>query len=753
MGDTLASVSRASQTAPASAVAVRDFSAPFVVSALMDGPQGIRASLSESQRLQLSALAKESDESLFFQGLLDIAGALEVGDRLDLAATLYSATAQLASPRTLKRDAEARLNAMIGKGPVGNRAEFLLRRFTRDASDPKVIVPMLAGTAVYSLARSAALGRLTLGARGAWYSQGLGARLVASSMGFALEVPTFALSSRALRQIGTDGKTPQPGLDHELASAAITLGLLKGFGFAGQKGFARLHALGESGAATRLAAWTGVTRPLISQGSMFAGLLTAHRLEESVGLRPHIDGATTLTDTFASMLSLGVGAHLGNLALGPRFTGLQREMEVRAGLSLLRTSQAETKLSPRFPALTLSKTALGRLAATTAGLAAFLPERLAFAQASGVAESPNSEAQLMTWLSTAVVGGLLLWGGKKIRDHYVAPRGRIGELANFRSQLETTASGDMLARVRKAERYLQESKDYRRANDEAIAIEAFNFLGKALPKLEAKDRLASLEKIWDHLSEVGDHNRHLALRVMREAIPSLDEAAVERLAFRAKKGVRYEDFDRVTNAIFVLMMLMPKLAPEKRVDAAVAIHQALAGRATQFAEHLDWISKGRILLKDMQQFMDRRDAEEKQKLRQKIRELRKAHESGESPLDFSMEARVRRLEQQLENFSGEEEIDLLVAFQKHLREEGEEIPMMWDHRLALDYADKFQEIFQETDGPVGPAVPPATFKARLEQAQPYLKDGGMWLRRLYPQSLLKEINRFLEPADRASEEE
>ncbi|KAB2839666.1 hypothetical protein F9K50_07195, partial [bacterium] len=374
------------------------FSAPAVVSTLLEGPEGIGTRLTEGQRAQLSALARESDEGLFWRGLFSFAGALENAEKFDAAGRVYAVMVGAQPMEPLRADAQSRLDAILGKGAFSPRFEFLLRRFAKDASDPKMIVPMLAGTAVYSLARTAALGRLAIGARGAWYTQGFGARLTASSLGFAAEVPTFALTSRALRQVGADGNPPQPGLDHELASAAITLGFLKTFGFAGQQGFARLHGLHEAGAATRFAALTKVSQPLLSQGAMFAGLMSAHKVEERLGLRPHVDGATTVTDTLASMFSLGVGARLGHYALGPRFASFQREMEFRTGLALLQGSMPQaTAPRAKFTAGRDLPATYGRLAASAAGLAAFLPERLAFAQGPGATpEAAASEAVVMT---------------------------------------------------------------------------------------------------------------------------------------------------------------------------------------------------------------------------------------------------------------------------------------------------------------------------------------------------------------------
>ncbi len=240
----------------------------------------------------------------------------------------------------LRAAAQTRLNAMVGTGAFGCRAEFLLQRFTQDAGDPKMILPMLAGSAVYGLARGATLSRLAATAKGGLFTRGIGARFAASSVGFIAEVPTFALSARAMRHASGEIKPGQAtSVAQDLAGSAITLGLLKSFSFLGQKGLQGLHGIQVNGTATRLQGAMRSSQFVFTQGSMFAGLMAAHKIEEKFGLRPHVDGATTITDTLASMLSLGVGAHLGHKALGKGYGRWNQELH-------LQTKIAEQGLAP-----------------------------------------------------------------------------------------------------------------------------------------------------------------------------------------------------------------------------------------------------------------------------------------------------------------------------------------------------------------------------------------------------------------------
>ncbi len=310
------------------------FSAREFVRRLLDS--GLAERWGEGERRELAALAGESSPELFFEALFRLGKRLEADGRDSAAVDVYAAVEGAVPPitgdkreRPLRILAQERLHAIQGLGAFAPRFEFLLKNFTRDAADPRAILPMLAGTTVYGLVRAAALGRLAGTARAAWYSRGAGARLLAASAAYAAEVPVFALSGRALRGLGDVFHAEAPGLGHDLAGAALTLGALKGFGWVGNMAFRKLHGVDRYGVASRALGLLEAGRVATSQSAMFFGLLGAHRLEEALGLRPARDGATTLTDTLASMLSLGVGAHLGHRLLGRRFAAFQRELGLR----------------------------------------------------------------------------------------------------------------------------------------------------------------------------------------------------------------------------------------------------------------------------------------------------------------------------------------------------------------------------------------------------------------------------------------
>ncbi|MFO1464440.1 MAG: serine/threonine-protein kinase [bacterium] len=266
-------------------------------------------------RPELQALRKESDEALLLEALLGIALRLKREQRLELAGGLLSRLSQAEIPVAARDRAKAELDSILGAGSFGRRAEFLFSRFFQDATDPKLLVPMMAGTLVGELVSTAALGRLagTATTGTSWLGRGLGARFAAGGAGYLGEVTAFAALNRALAPL------PNSSFSEDLARSALTLGALRVFG-----GFAR--GLGESLALPSSA--TGL-RTALQQSGAFLGLVAAHKLEERLGLRPAVAGSTFLLDTFASLVSLGMGAHLGRKVLGARFASFQAELGFR----------------------------------------------------------------------------------------------------------------------------------------------------------------------------------------------------------------------------------------------------------------------------------------------------------------------------------------------------------------------------------------------------------------------------------------
>lgn len=270
--------------------------------------------LSAADGKKLDSLVKSPDGEFFWQEILALGRDFNRKQQPEKAGTVFYFLVQ-AAPEAQRPGAQRELDAVMGQGNAGLRAEFLVSSFVQNATDYRSVVPMLAGSLVGSTISTAALGRLATARSAGLLTRGFGARSLAGLIGLSMEVPVFAFANRALA-----GSASPVGDD--LTRAALTLGALKVFGAAGNRALASQWLAGTP-------AGGALARSLVPQVSIFAGMLGAHWLEQKAGLRPHGDGATTLTDTLASMVSLSVGAHLGHSLLGPKFAAFQRELAFR----------------------------------------------------------------------------------------------------------------------------------------------------------------------------------------------------------------------------------------------------------------------------------------------------------------------------------------------------------------------------------------------------------------------------------------
>ena len=311
------------------------FSAINIAMPLLGLAQDPRSPLRPGLQAELNSLAKESDPELFYADLYRLGRRIEK-QRPDFALRLFSAVAEQAISPPLAKEARRNIDALEGRGTAGAQSEILLSRFIQNSLDPLMIAPMLAGSVVFGAVRAASAARL-LGGSG-WASRGLGLRLASSTAGYLAEVPSFVLASRGLRKLSSAELNPEIG--SELASVAITLGVLK-----------------FAGAATRgLNLVSGKLNLGLAEASTFGGLLLAHSLEAKLGLRPTA-GGNLLLDTLASVVSLGIGSRLGQRALGPQFSRWQMELNLRgnrpappvAGSSLLLSEKLAVPTGPSLP--------------------------------------------------------------------------------------------------------------------------------------------------------------------------------------------------------------------------------------------------------------------------------------------------------------------------------------------------------------------------------------------------------------------
>ncbi|MCC6273348.1 MAG: hypothetical protein IT572_07760 [Deltaproteobacteria bacterium] len=286
---------------------------------------------------ELRALEREGDPALYYEGLLALARRQEAAGRVETAAELYAAVVQEAAAvgavppltgdkreRPLRINAQEGLDAILGRGAFGPRAEFLLRNLAQQSSDPAMLFAMGTAGAVFRMTRLATLSRLASTPNPGILTQLIGAGRLASLAGFALEAPAFTLAGRLGNEaLGRRQDWSGSALGRDFASSYLVLGGLKLAGWA-------------SGAAYRsYASPVGAVRErplqtLFQQGGMLGGILLGHALEEQLGLRRPQDGATTLTDSLAMLLQFSVAGRLTCQAFGNRFAAWERGLDLQA---------------------------------------------------------------------------------------------------------------------------------------------------------------------------------------------------------------------------------------------------------------------------------------------------------------------------------------------------------------------------------------------------------------------------------------
>ncbi len=320
----------------------RPFSAAERVDALLS--RGLGESWGAAGLAELRSLRRERDPELFFEALLGLGRRLEARGRLEAAGEIYATVVQEADAvgavppltgdkreRPLRIRAQESLDAILGRGAFGPRAEFLLRDLARQSSDPAMLFAMGTAGAVFRMMRLMTLSRLVARQHPGFLTQLLGAGRLASLTAFALEAPAFTLAARLGNEaLGRSQDWGGRALGRDVASSYLVLGGMK---LAGWGSGAAYRGIANPVGALRACPPLRGERPLqllFQQGGMLTGILLGHSLEEHFGLRPHRDGATTLTDSLAMLLQFHVAGRLTRHAFGPSFAAWEAGLDLRA---------------------------------------------------------------------------------------------------------------------------------------------------------------------------------------------------------------------------------------------------------------------------------------------------------------------------------------------------------------------------------------------------------------------------------------
>ncbi|HEX5032979.1 MAG TPA: hypothetical protein VFW62_00740, partial [bacterium] len=265
--------------------------------------------------LEYGALTRELDPELRGEGLLSLAGRQE-RSRPDAAIELYHEILQNpAIPASIRDRAQRRVNAQLGQGNIGDRAEVLFSRFTQEATEPTMLLAMTVAGASFRASRLVALARLTSSPSSSLLTRGAGARALAGLAGFGVEGLVFPIAGRLGNvALGREQERSGPLLGREIASSYMMLGALRAGGLA-------------TGA---LANPRSYLRPLTQQAGMYGGILLGHELEVRAGLRERTSASIALVDGLSTLLSFQVAGRLNRSLLGRGMENWERQIDAQS---------------------------------------------------------------------------------------------------------------------------------------------------------------------------------------------------------------------------------------------------------------------------------------------------------------------------------------------------------------------------------------------------------------------------------------
>ncbi len=302
--------------------------------ARLDSPQNAALHRQFGPHLEeFLSLAEEPNSEMFHSGLLNLGMRLEASDRLEAAAAVYQAlgAAETGAAASIVQRAETQLGAMRGVGSSGARAEFLLRRLARETTEPATLFGMGMAGAAFRATRLATLSRLAATPAGNFFTRGFGAQAAASIAGFGVEGVVFPLATRLGHvSLGRSLDWSPAQLGSELVGSYLILGALKLSGWGATSVFNRVHGAARGVGASATQHWRTVPlRHFYAQGGMLGGIYLGHQAETALGLRPHLDNATTAIDSLAMLLQFNAAGHLSRQAFGERFQNWERELDLR----------------------------------------------------------------------------------------------------------------------------------------------------------------------------------------------------------------------------------------------------------------------------------------------------------------------------------------------------------------------------------------------------------------------------------------
>ncbi len=292
----------------------------------------------------LKNLRQEQDPEIFWSDFLSLAieGKSQKHPESALWLLTHLQEGHPGFPVGMQHRAKQEFEAMIGGNHLGRRLEFLASRLPQEATDYRMIVPMIGGSLVGRVFQTGILGHFAITSGVSWYSRGFAARFLAGLGGYLAEVPTFTAMVRGLRPDSPSGSST---LLSDLAHSALTLGMLRSFHYLGNQTFFQVYAISETALGLPLSRGVALNRWLLPQAFSYGGLMAAHGVWTSI--HPQDQGPTSnpWVDNLAMLFSLGLGTHLGHRLLGSKFHALHQELGIRTQIF---TQQTQSRTLQTF---------------------------------------------------------------------------------------------------------------------------------------------------------------------------------------------------------------------------------------------------------------------------------------------------------------------------------------------------------------------------------------------------------------------
>ncbi|HKY63177.1 MAG TPA: ATP-binding protein [bacterium] len=304
---------------------------------------------------ELRSLDRERDPELLAEGLLNLAARQMQAGRAESAARVFPALHRLAEntsvPETLRRRISGQLAAFQGQGNVGQKVEHHLQNFFHEAMHPATLAGFAFGAGAFQGARLLALSRLGVAPAG-FFTRGFGARFAGGVAGWAAEVPALTFGSRGVRALmGERLEWSRQSVGRELASTAITLGLMRAAGYGARRALETVHGLPAASQSLRWSGAVPFSGPALQQSAMLGSLMLAHDFEARLGLRPASDLAGNFSESLLTLLHFNVAGRIFHEVQPRAFARAIQAAESRSqDLSGPRFSWPRLEIAPRVAA-------------------------------------------------------------------------------------------------------------------------------------------------------------------------------------------------------------------------------------------------------------------------------------------------------------------------------------------------------------------------------------------------------------------